>query len=290
MEAIVSILSRLSLKALYRLADYVIYPVAYYIVRYRRRLVYANLRHSFPDKTEEERKQIEKRFYHQFADVIVEIIYGYRVSDEEMRERIQFVNGEETAHLTHEFGGNLLMLGHIGNWEWMAEVSHYMEQFGIDSTHVYRKQRSEATNRLMLKMRRRRGGDYCDKNLILRTMILQRKRERPQSYGMISDQKPSTHGEHYVTEFLHQTTPFLTGTEQLSKKLGYPVFFFYIRKRKRGYYTAEFRLLTDKPKETADGEITEAYARMLEENILECPELWLWTHNRWRLIKQQLKE
>ena len=275
------------LSVLYWFADWLIYPLAYYLVRYRRRLVRINLTNSFPEKSLPEIKSLEKRYYHHLADVIVEIIYGYRVSDEEMRKRVVFINGEEAARMAQQYGGHMLMLGHIGNWEWMAEVSHFMEQFGIESTHVYRKQKSLSTNSLMLYMRSRRGGNYCEKNLILRTMVLNRRHNAPQSYGMISDQKPSMHGEHYVTQFLHQSTPFLTGTEVLSKKFGYPVYFFYIRQVSRGYYTAEFRLIAEHPAQTEDGYITEQYARLLEKNILECPELWLWSHNRWR-IKRNL--
>ena len=282
MKCIVSILSLMPLSVLYWFADWLIYPLAYYVVRYRRRMVRLNLCNSFPEKTDAEIRTLEKKYYRHLADVIAEIVYGYRVSDEQMRKRVVFINGEEAARMAQQYGGHMLMLGHIGNWEWMAEVSHYMEQFGIESTHVYRKQKSQQTNDLMLYIRRRRGGNYCEKNLILRTMVMNRKHEAPQSYGMISDQKPSAHGEHYVTKFLNQPTPFLTGTEVLSKKFGYPVYFFYIRQVKRGYYTAEFRLIAEHPAETAEGQITEAYARMLEENILECPELWLWSHNRWR--------
>lgn len=287
MKFIVRLLSLMPLSVLYWFADWLIYPLAYYLVRYRRRLVRINLTNSFPEKSLPEIKSLEKRYYHHLADVIVEIIYGYRVSDEEMRKRVVFINGEEAARMAQQYGGHMLMLGHIGNWEWMAEVSHFMEQFGIESTHVYRKQKSLSTNSLMLYMRSRRGGNYCEKNLILRTMVLNRRHNAPQSYGMISDQKPSMHGEHYVTQFLHQSTPFLTGTEVLSKKFGYPVYFFYIRQVSRGYYTAEFRLIAEHPAQTEDGYITEQYARLLEKNILECPELWLWSHNRWR-IKRNL--
>ncbi|MBQ9706111.1 MAG: lysophospholipid acyltransferase family protein [Paludibacteraceae bacterium] len=282
MRGLVSILSRLSLPALYRLADWLLYPLLYAVVRYRRKLVRENLTNAFPEKSKQEIRQLERKYYHHLADVIVEIVYSYRASDDDMRQRVRFINAEETIRLTKQYGGNILMLGHIGNWEWMAEVSRFMEQFGIESTHVYRKQRSESTNELMLYIRKRHHGNYCDKNLILRTMVRQRRREAPQSYGMIADQKPSLHGDPYTTNFLHQSTPFLTGSEVLSSKMGYPVFFFYIRQIERGVYTAEFKLLSEHPAAEPPGRITEAYVRLLEQNIEEAPELWLWSHNRWR--------
>lgn len=285
MRLVVSILSLFSLNILYRLSDYFLYPIIYYIVRYRRRLVRQNLAASFPEKSERQLLEIEKQYYRHLADLIVEIIYSYRVSGEEMLKRLNFINSEQAIKLARQYGGTILMLGHIGNWEWFAEVSHYMEQFGIESTHIYRKQKNKNIDRLMLDLRHRHGGNYSEKNFILRTMIHNRKNNVPQIYGMIADQKPSIRGEHYVTQFLNQTTPFLIGTEILAKKFSYPVFFCSISSPHRGYYEAEFHLIAETPQTTAEGEITEQYAKMLEKNIRGCPQLWLWTHNRWRRKK-----
>ena len=73
-----SFLSRLPLSVLYWFADYLIYPVMYHLMRYRRKLVAKSLRNSFPDKSEAERKTIEKAFYHQFGSTIVETIFEWQ--------------------------------------------------------------------------------------------------------------------------------------------------------------------------------------------------------------------
>jgi len=100
--------------------------------------------------------------------------------------------------------------------------------------------------------------------------------------GLLSDQKPRPEVTKYWTTFLNQNTGFLDGGEVLAKKFGYPVFYLYITRTKRGYYVADMRTISATPKDTAEGEITERYARLLEENIKEQPALWLWTHNRWK--------
>ena len=87
MLLLIRIFSLLPLSILYLLADYLIYPLVRYVVRYRLKLVRKNITLSFPEKSEVERNMIINAFYHHFADILVEIIYGYRVSDEEMRER-----------------------------------------------------------------------------------------------------------------------------------------------------------------------------------------------------------
>ena len=62
LSACAAILSRLPLRVQYALADGVLYPLLYYVARYRRGVVEKNLRLSFPDKTEAERRQIAKGF------------------------------------------------------------------------------------------------------------------------------------------------------------------------------------------------------------------------------------
>ena len=113
----VKILSRIPLRGLYAFASWVLYPLMYYVVRYRRGIVAKNLRQSFPDKTDAERRAIEKKFYRSFADVIVEIVHGYRASEAEMRERVVFENEELMIRLLSDYGACIGMLAHLGNWE-----------------------------------------------------------------------------------------------------------------------------------------------------------------------------
>ena len=274
-------LSRLPLRVLYGFADWFIYPIMYHVVRYRRRLVRRNLRNSFPDKSEAERKAIERAFYHQFCDTIVETIYGYRCSIEQMREHVTFKNMDEVNRLTHQAGGCIFMLAHMGNWEWMAEVQRWLDP-DILEVNVYRQLKSEKMDALMLDIRSKRGGVCVDKRRILREMVRFRAEKQQVTIGLLSDQKPRPEVTRTWVDFLHQDTGFLDGGEVLGTKFGYPVYYAYIRRVKRGCYETELQLLAADPKQCKEGEITTAYARALERNIVEQPELWLWTHNRWK--------
>ena len=284
LKALVSILSRLPLSVHYFFADYLIYPLMYYVVRYRRRLVAKNLRLSFPDKTDKERRQIMRDFYRQFCYTIVETVYGYRMSDEQMKQRVVFEHMDEVNKLVDAAGGGLFMLAHFGNWEWMASVQQWVSE-GVTELNVYRKLKSEAMDALMLDIRAKRGGACVEKQRILRELVRYRAEKRPVTVGLLSDQKPRPEVTRTWTTFLHQETGFLDGAEVLGKKFGYPVFYLYITRTKRGYYKAEMKTIAADPKSTAEGEITEKYARLLEQNIKEQPHLWLWTHNRWKWKK-----
>ena len=281
LRSVVAVLSRLPLSVLYGLADGLIYPLMMYIVRYRRKLVDKNLRLSFPDKTEAERKQIARDFYHQFSWTIVETIYGSRHTNEELREREIFENPEEVNELAKQYGGCIVMMAHMGNWEWKASCQNWFDE-DVTELNIYRKLKNEKMDALMLDIRSKRDGLCVEKQRILREMIRFRAAKKPIVVGLIADQKPRPEVTHTWTEFLHQETGFLDGGEMLAKKFNYPVFALHVSRPKRGYYVSRFDLITTTPQETAEGEITTAYARALEKNIREQPEIWLWTHNRWK--------
>ncbi len=276
-----ALLSRLPLAVHYGIADWCLFPLMYHVVRYRRRIVHENLRLSFPDKTEEERRKIARDFYHQFCYTVVESIYGFRCSDEEMRQRVVFDNMEEVNRLVDAAGGGIFMLGHMGNWEWLASIQQWVSP-GVKELNVYRKLKNEAMDKTMLALRAKRGGACVEKQRILREMVRYRAEKQPVTIGLLSDQKPRPEVTRTWLTFLHQKTGFLDGGEVLGKKFGYPVFYLYVKRIQRGYYHVDMKTISAAPKETAEGEITTAYARVLEQNINEQPFLWLWTHDRWK--------
>lgn len=283
MLLLIRILSRLPLPLLYFVADALVYPLMYHVVRYRRAVVAKNLRMSFPEKSAKQRRDLERQFYRRFASTIMEIIYGYRISDEEMRERFVFENVEMVEELAHKNKGVFFMLGHLGNWEWIADIGKRYTDTSIKEYNVYRQQKSPSADQAMLALRLKRGGGGCiEKKQLLRQLVAMRHADNPITIGLISDQKPSPRNAHLWTTFLNQETAFLDGGEVLARKFGYAVTYVHVESPKRGYYRARFEVITDNPAATNPTEITLAYARLLEQNILESPELWLWTHNRWK--------
>ena len=60
------------------------------------------------------------------------------------------------------------------------------------------------------------------------------------------------------------------------------VLFGKIQMVKRGHYTLTYIPVSDDPMNTKEGEITTKHTKILEEIIKQRPELWLWTHRRWK--------
>lgn len=274
------VIAFIPLRALYFFSD-ILYPIIYYLIRYRKPVVRTNLKKSFPEKTEKELRSIERRFYRFLCDLFVEIIYEIHISKAEIRRRLKYKNIEDILK-QHEAGkGIMIMTAHHGNWEWGMNLPLFTPE-GIISCQIYKKLKNKQFDEFMRKLRGQFGGVNVEKRELLRTMVRMKQGNDKGLFLMISDQTPSAWKIHHWTDFLNQDTPVFTGTEQLARKFDYPVFYAEINRIKRGYYECEFIPISLKPKETAEFEITEKYTRLLQKTIEEQPEYWLWSHRRWK--------
>ena len=289
MRFLIRIFSLLPLSVLYMISDVMLYPIVYYVARYRLKVVRKNLRNSFPDKSHDELKNIEKKFYHHFADLIVEVVYGYRVGDEEMRERVVFENVDLVEDLASKTHGVIAYLGHMGNWEWLVDLNKRFVNPAMVEYNVYRQLKNPASDKMMLELRSKRGGECIEKNQLLRKLVLLRRADHPFVIGMLSDQKPSKRSSYVWTQFLNQETAFLDGSEVLAHKFGFSAVYAHIWSTKRGYYRIRFEQITDDPSKMQPKEMTKRYAELLEQNICAHPEQWLWTHNRWKWGRKELE-
>lgn len=272
----------LPLRALYVLSD-VLEWVVCHVVRYRRRLVEANIAASFPEKTAGERRRIMRRFYRNFTDVFVESVKLLHISDGEMRRRMVFENCEIIDR--HVAAGRSVGVycSHFGNWEWITSITLWaVRSPEVSYSQVYRPLRNRWFDRFWLNLRSRFGSESLPKNGVLRGLLSARRNGGKFITGFISDQKPSHNdGLHHI-EFLNQDTPFISGTELLLKKLHAAVAYADVERVARGRYRVVIRPIADDAASCADNEITDSYARMLEATIRRQPDAWLWSHNRWR--------
>jgi KDO2-lipid IV(A) lauroyltransferase len=193
---------------------------------------------------------------------------------------------EDLAQKTH---GVIAYLGHMGNWEWIADLNKRFVDRSMVEYNIYRQLKNPRSNEMMLALRGKRGGECIEKNQLLRKLVSLRKAEHNFVLGMLSDQKPSKRSTYAWTQFLNQETAFLNGSEVLAKKFGFSAVYAHILSPKRGYYTVRFELITDNPAAMPDEEMTLRYAALLEQNIHAQPEQWLWTHNRWKWGRKELE-
>jgi KDO2-lipid IV(A) lauroyltransferase len=272
------LLSLLPFWFLYLISD-VVFVILYHITGYRRKVVQENLRNSFPEKTEDERKLIERKYYKYMADLMMETIKSVSMSEKQVRKRMIPTNPELVEYYFKQGKSIMAAAGHYCNWE-MACLSF---GFLTDKRRVivYKPQSNEVFTDFFNRTRSRFGATMISMKQTLRKMI-EYKNELTFTV-LASDQTPVKHEINYFTTFLNQPTAVFLGIEKLTKVVDCVVIFYRIDLVKRGYYTYTFVPLVEEPKQTKPYEITEIHVKYLESLIKEKPEYWLWSHRRWKI-------
>ncbi|MBP3664001.1 MAG: lysophospholipid acyltransferase family protein [Tyzzerella sp.] len=268
---------------LYVLSDCLFY-LLYYVVRYRRRIVRKNLTESFPEKSEQEIIQIEKKFYQYFTDQVLESCKMATISSEEMSKRMKFTNIEDANAVLRSGKTISLYMGHYGNWEWVSSIPLCLEP-NVLAVQIYHKLRNENMDRLLLYQRERMGAISVEMRKTARYITQLKTANKVSIIGFIADQSPRKRDARHFIPFLNHQTPVLTGTEKIIKHYGFEAWFLDMKRVKRGFYEARLIRMHDAPQSLPDFELTTIYYQMLEQMIKERPELYLWTHNRFKHAK-----
>lgn len=275
---IIWFLSILPFRILYLISDGVFF-LLYYIIGYRKNVVYDNLKLAFPKKSETELLAIRKKFYHHFVDVFIEMIKSFTISEKEIIKRYKYLNIDLIENLQKDNKSVILLGSHYANWEWMISLSLFIN---YKSYAAFTKIGNPYFNKSILKSRSRFGVILKESSKISAEIRLNLKNNSQAMYGLLSDQSPQIHKTHYWGSFLGIKVPVHTGTENLAKKHDLNVIVMTTKKIKRGYYENTFSLITTEPKKYADYEITDIYLRKLEAQIYEEPAYYFWTHKRFK--------
>lgn len=278
------ICSWLPLWLLYFFSD-IYYFILYYILRYRREVVRTNLVKSFPEKTPVEILQIEKRFYRHLCDLFVEMYRLWHMPEQEIRRRCVFTNPEVILNYFAQGKSVVGVLGHYGNWEWMTSYCLYMSS-EVDFYTLYKPLHDPVAERTMRAIRSRFGATPVPKNDILRKIVENKREGKLFLAAFVGDQTPNVYNLNYWMDFLNQDTPILIGTEKIARKFDFPVISLRMRKVKRGHYEVDFVDLCAEPGRLEPGVLTAMHTQMLEKYIRETPELWLWSHKRWKRTRE----
>ena len=278
------LISLLPFWLLYKISD-CCYYLFYYVVKYRRKVVAENLRKSFPEKSEKELKVIEKKYFRYLADLVVETVKLFTISDKEVMKRMYCPNFSLIEGYFAQGKSVIGALGHYGNWEMAGHTLSLLTNKNR-RVIVYKPLNNPTFDEAIKKMRSRFGATLIAMQSTMRALI-GFKRELSVTV-LVSDQTPVMSEGVYFTTFLNQPTPVFLGVEKLSKLLNNVVVFCDIRRIKRGYYNVTFVPLFEDTKNTAEHEITHAHVRYLEEVIQHEPAYWLWSHRRWKFKPVQI--
>lgn len=272
------LLAVLPFPLLYLLSD-VVFLFLFYVLRYRRAVVKKNLQNAFPEKTEAEIFKAQQAFYSYFCDLFLETFKTLVISRKTMLKHcaIDKTSLHLFDRLAKEQQSFVIVMGHKGNWEWAGN------SFSLCGKHhlyvIYHPLANPYFDKLMYRMRTRFGTGLIAMKDTFRDMV--KNRGELTATAFIADQTPHP-DKAYWMEFLNQDTPVFLGPEKIAEKMKYPVVYVSVQRIKRGYYTVHADLLTTPPYLPGEGVITALHSKRLEEDIIQQPETWLWSHRRWK--------
>ncbi len=261
---------------------FILHFVLFTVAGYRKKVVLANLKNSFPEKSPEQINQISRAFYRYFCDLFLETFKTLTISRASMLKHCGITANAKSLfdNLAAANKSFVIVMGHKGNWEWAGNT------FSLCCKHqlyvIYHPLSNQHFNKLVIRMRTRFGTRLIDMKNTFRDMA--KNKAGLNATAFIADQSPPPETAYWMT-FLNQDTGIFKGTEKIAKKLELPVVYVSVKRIKRGYYMLDAELLTI-PDDAAPGEITVIHTKRLEKDIMEQPETWLWTHRRWKHKKE----
>ena len=273
------LLSILPFRILHLISDG-FYYLLYYVIGYRKKVVFNNIKLVYPQKSDKEIERLAKKSYRHFVDIFVEIIKLFTISKTQLSKRYNIGNIDVLKKLEDQQRSTLLMGGHYANWEWIFLLNLKLKFNGYA---VYKKLNNKYFDKKIIETRGRFNTNLVNTKDIFSVITNNSKENKLSLYGFLGDQSPQVRKTHYWSHFLGvDNLPIHTGTELLAKKYDLPIVFFKTKRVKRGYYKVNFELITDDPKSFKDYDLTDIYLRKVEEQVEEAPEFYFWTHNRFK--------
>ena len=272
------VISILPFRILYFISD-ILYLLVYYVIGYRKKTVKYNLKLVFPEKSEKEIQILTKKFFHHLCDIILESVKSLTVSEAEMIKRFKLINIEDIHKLEKENRNIVLMCAHYANFEWIFIAQKFISMKGFG---VYKRLTNKYFDRLIKRKRAKYNTTLITTKEAIPTLMKSIKSGEQSISGFVSDQSPKPKKAFHWNDFMGIKVPVHTGAEMLAKRLDTSVVFFGVKKIKRGYYETTFKTIAVNATDYKDYEITDMFLKLVEEQIYEAPEYYLWTHKRWK--------
>ncbi len=266
----------------YRVLSPIVYFIAYRCLSYRVKVVNENLRNSFPDKSKRELATIRDNFYVILSEMMVSTIaLAGGKPENQIIHQPQSGTGLERLRKATAGKSWVALTAHFGLWEYFMFWAQYADQYLVA---VYHKLENPIFEVVFQRLRQARNVVTVPLNETVRYCLEHRNGIEGHNYviGLIADQNPPRRPNSEWHSFLNQDTIFFDGGEKIARKLAMPTYFLYQRRIEPGKYEFEFEPIHNGTDEIEPGEITRRYVKMLEKVIIAEPQMWLWTHRRWK--------
>lgn len=279
------LISILPFIAIYGFSDFMRF-IMRYLVKYRVKVMQNNLQIAFPDKDIGEIEKLEKAAYKHLIDYIVEGIKAFTMSKRNIVKRHKLLNPELVQPFFKDEKSIIVVTAHYNNWEWGSMSASLQTPY--KAVAFYKPLSNKYIDTILRRSRQRCGTKLV--SIYETSKTFDKYKNEPRIYLMAADQSPSGNQlkNAFWIDFLGIKTPFLHGVEKHAKNNNYPVVYVDIQQKKRGFYELKLSVLSENPIDLNNGELTKLYANKLENIIQKKPESWLWSHKRWKHVKDSI--
>lgn len=277
---LVKIVGILPLDFLYFIGNALSYPARWF---YRGDVVFANLRIAFPEKSNREIRQIRKKFYKNFLQVVVEVVKTSTISKKDLSKRVRLVNPEVLENEYENGNSILIFASHFCNWEWSAHAVTLQTSYTLDP--VYKVQSNPQLDQFIYKIRSRFGGEPIPKENTARNIL--RNKDKKRAIGFVADQKPYRKAARVWFKFFNNETAFFRGGILLPYMSQFPCYYMRVTRVKKGFYELEAVKIGKPEFQKNDPRVMRNYINEVEKQIETHPADWLWSHKRWAKKRQE---
>lgn len=284
LASIIYLISLLPLRVHYLFSSILVFFISK-VMGYRRYTSTINISRSFPEFKYDKVEKTVNKFFKNFSEIVAETIWIISASEKSVSKMVAISNPEVLSEIYNRGDSLILVGGHTGNWETITRLELFSSPspIGFKGKRVvvaYKRQHSKLSDTLIRWTRStHKTANLVESGSLARYMLKNKKEQH--CYVLYADQTPLP-GSKFVVNFLHRETTMINGPEVLSRLTDCPVVYFEMMRDSRGRYKIVFTKITDLPSGLKEGEITEKYARLLEETIKNNPDNWLWSHKRWK--------
>ncbi|GCD76983.1 lipid A biosynthesis protein [Thermaurantimonas aggregans] len=278
MAFLIKLISKLPLNVLYTLGNF--FYLLSSVFGYRSKVILKNLEIAFPDFKVEERKKIQRKFYKYFFELLAENLKDFDPKWKEHKKYVFIENIEVIKNITNQNKKVIIMLGHHGNFEWLSVIPELLQE---SVYAVYNEVKNKSIEQLILQKRAKYNlGLFPMKDTY---KFIESNTDQRAVYGFIADQSPHEGRINHRSKFFVENTPTHVGAEKIAKMYNMALVYLECVQLRRGKYVFKPVLITEHPRNYPDYQLTDLYNQLLEQNIRNQPEIYLWTHKRWKHLR-----
>ena len=241
-----------------------------------KKLIDTNIKKAVPNINSEDLKKTTRLMWNNYGRIFAEYVFIKSFRNGKLNSRIS-IEGQDILEEIKKLNQQVVFIsGHFSNFELMAM---HLEKVGIKLTAIYRPLNNIFLNIIMENIRKK----YICKNQIKKGIGGMKKiihlKKQNYSTALMIDQRVS---EGIRSNFFNNPALTTTIPAQLVKKFKIPVVPIFIER----VNNLNFKITVSKPINFTDGDsiekITNDLNKVLETMILNRPEQWIWSHNRWK--------